>query len=160
MRRSAGAAVCLLLCSCMELPGESQTRHYPTRADAERDEAFERGWLPADLPVQASDIMESHNLDSNQMWVRFQLGGATPDRLLQRCVVAMDVPLPPARQTRRTAAWWPEALMAGGPPRPTSTAVYRCRDLGTSRSAAAFGLLVDEGTRQVWYWTIPVGSNE
>lgn len=33
-RCSAGIVISLLLCSCAELPGESQTRHYPTRADA------------------------------------------------------------------------------------------------------------------------------
>lgn len=160
MRSFAAAMVCLLLCSCMEFPGESQTRDYPTRADAERDGAFARGWLPVDLPSEASDIMESHNLDSNQMWIRFQLNGTTLDRLLQRCVVATDVPLPPARQTRRTAAWWPEALIAGGASRQTTGAAYRCRALGTSSSATEFGLLVDEAAEQVWYWSIPVGSRE
>ncbi len=160
MRSFAAAMVCLLLCSCMELPGESQTRHYPTRADAERDGAFARGWLPVDLPSEASDIMESHNLDSNQMWIRFQPNGMTLDRLLQRCVVATDVPLPPARQTRRSAAWWPEALIAGGASRQTTGAAYRCRALGTSSSATEFGLLVDEGAERAWYWSIPVGSRE
>lgn len=160
VRGTVGIVVCLLICSCMELPGESQTRHYPTRADAERDGAFVRGWLPADLPAQASDIMESHNLDSNQMWVRFQLGGTAPDRLLRRCVVDTNVPLPPARQSRRIAPWWPEALMEGGAYRPTSGVAYRCSAPGISCSAAAFGMLVDEGTQQVWYWSIPVGSSE
>ncbi len=160
-RRSAVIVSCLLLCSCAELPGESQTRHYPTRADAERDGSFDRGWLPADLPADATDIVESHNLDSNQMWVRFNLSATIPERLLQRCVVDPEVPLPPARQTRRTARWWPEALTAGEGAVPLASGkAYRCGDLDNEPSVRQFGLLVHERHQQVWYWSIPVGSRE
>lgn len=153
--------MCLLLCSCAELPGESQTCHYRTRADAERAGSFARGWLPADIPADATDIVESHNLDSNQMWVRFKLSATTPERLLQRCVVDSEVPLPPARQTRRTAKWWPKALTAGEGALPLASGrAYRCSDLGRDRSVRPFGVLVDERGQQVWYWSIPVGSRD
>lgn len=160
-RCSAGIVTCLLLCSCAELPGESQTRHYRTLADAERDGSFARGWLPADIPADATDIVESHNLDSNQVWIRFNLSATMPERLLQRCVVDPEVPLPPARQTRRTARWWPEALTAGEGvvPLPSGRA-YRCSDLDREPPVRPFGLLVDERHRPVWYWSIPAGSKE
>jgi len=161
VRAGAGVIVCLVLCSCVEFPGESQTRHYPTRSDAERDAAFERGWLPADLPADATDIMESHNLDSNQIWVRFNLSATMPERLLQRCVIDPEVPLPPARQTRRTAKWWPEALTAGEGALPLASGrAYRCGDLGREPSVRPFGLLIDGRGQEVWYWSIPVGSRE
>ncbi len=160
-RCSAGIVICLLLCSCAELPDESQTRHYPTRADAERDGSFARGWLPADIPADATDIVESHNLDSNQMWVRFNLSATMPERLLQRCVVDPEVPRPPKRQTRHTAKWWPEALTAGEGALPLASGrAYRCGDLGREPSVRPFGLLVDQRGQQVWYWSIPVGSRD
>ncbi len=141
----AGIVISLLLCSCAELPGESQTRHYPTHADAERDGSFARGWLPADIPADATEIVESHNLDSNQMWVRFNLSATAPERLLQRCVVDPEVPLPHARQTRRTAKWWPEALIAGEGALPLAAGrAYRCSDLGREPTDRPFGVLDSE----------------
>ena len=160
-RRSAGIVFCLLLCSCAELPGESQTRHYPTRADAERDGSFVRGWLPADIPADATDIVESHNLDSNQMWIRFNLSAPMPEGLLQRCVLDPEVPLPPPRQTRRTAKWWPTALTAGEGTSPLASGrAYRCSDHGREPSVRSLGMLVDERGQQVWYWSIPAGSRD
>ncbi len=149
------------LCSCVEVPGESQTRQYPTRADAERNGAFVRGWLPADIPADATDIVESHNLDSNQVWIGHKLSGPIPEDLLQRCVVDRDVPLPPARQTLRTAAWWPEALTSGkGSSQPIPGRVYRCSALGREPSVRPYALLIDEIGQQVWYWSIPEEAKE
>ena len=39
------------------------TDHYPTRAEAEADNLFERGWLPSFIPASANDITTSNNLD-------------------------------------------------------------------------------------------------
>jgi hypothetical protein len=49
----------------MQLIGCAVTDHYKTRADAEADELFERGWLPAIIPASARDITTSNDLDIN-----------------------------------------------------------------------------------------------
>ena len=41
------------------------TNHYPTRAKAEADDLFQRGWLPSFIPASARDITTSNNLDIN-----------------------------------------------------------------------------------------------
>ena len=44
---------------------DTVTHHYPTRAKAEADDLFERGWLPSLIPTSARDITTSNNLDIN-----------------------------------------------------------------------------------------------
>ncbi len=51
----------LLLGGC----SDTVTNHYPTRAKAEADNLFERGWLPSLIPASARDITTSNDLDIN-----------------------------------------------------------------------------------------------
>lgn len=44
---------------------DTVTNHYPTRAKAEADNLFERGWLPTLIPASARDITTSNDLDIN-----------------------------------------------------------------------------------------------
>jgi hypothetical protein len=43
--------------------GETVTNHYPTRAAAEADRLFDRGWLPSLIPATATAITTSNDLD-------------------------------------------------------------------------------------------------
>lgn len=52
---------------------EIETNHYATYSDAIEDGAVERGWLPEIIPTSAYDIQEQHNLDTNQVWVKFKI---------------------------------------------------------------------------------------
>lgn len=55
-------AVALLLGgSCLDVV----TSRYETRAEAEADRLFERGWLPAILPASSRNIRTRNDLDSN-----------------------------------------------------------------------------------------------
>lgn len=65
-------ARCVLLLTLSACSEELQV-HYPTYADAVKDDAFERGWLPRYLPVSAKDISEAHDLDSNAQRLRFRV---------------------------------------------------------------------------------------
>ncbi len=47
--------------SCLDVV----TSRYETRAEAEADRLFERGWLPAILPSSSRDIRTRNDLDSN-----------------------------------------------------------------------------------------------
>ncbi|KAF0187550.1 MAG: hypothetical protein FD168_2552 [Desulfobulbaceae bacterium] len=44
---------------------DTVTNHYATRAIAEADNLFERGWLPSLIPASAKDITTSNDLDIN-----------------------------------------------------------------------------------------------
>jgi hypothetical protein len=51
----------LLIIGC----SDTVTNHYATRAEAETDNLFKRGWLPSLIPTSARDITISNNLDIN-----------------------------------------------------------------------------------------------
>lgn len=59
MTRIALTLVLLLLCAC----GDTVESHYATRAAANADSLFGRGWLPDFIPESASDIRVANNLD-------------------------------------------------------------------------------------------------
>lgn len=44
---------------------DAVTKHYSSRADAETDKLFERGWLPPIIPLSASNIAVTNNPDTN-----------------------------------------------------------------------------------------------
>jgi hypothetical protein len=50
---------------------ENPSAFYPTRAAADSAGAFTRGWLPPSLPPNASNIHETHSLDTNERWASF-----------------------------------------------------------------------------------------
>jgi hypothetical protein len=54
--------VVLLIGGC----SDTVTKHYATRANAEADQLFERGWLPSLIPASARDITTSNDLDTNK----------------------------------------------------------------------------------------------
>ncbi len=59
--------VYILLLSVFLFDGCSEivTKYYPTRAKAEEDNLFEKGWLPSIIPKSATDITTSIDLDIN-----------------------------------------------------------------------------------------------
>jgi hypothetical protein len=50
-----------LVCGC----GDTVTSRYETRADAEADKLFQRGWLPSIIPESSYDITTKNDLDIN-----------------------------------------------------------------------------------------------
>ena len=50
-----------LVCGC----GDTVTSRYETRADAEADKLFQRGWLPSIIPKSSYDITTKNDLDIN-----------------------------------------------------------------------------------------------
>lgn len=53
--------IILLFVGCCDTVND----HYATRAEAEADNLFERGWLPSIIPASARGIKTSNNLDIN-----------------------------------------------------------------------------------------------
>jgi len=44
---------------------------YPSMPEAVAEGAVERGWIPAWIPAEATDLQEVHNVDSNQSALSF-----------------------------------------------------------------------------------------
>ena len=66
------AACVVLIAAC----DDTQHAGYPTASAARADLAIERGWLPAALPESATDISESHDLDTNTGGGSFRFGAS------------------------------------------------------------------------------------
>ncbi len=82
----------LFLMGCNEFP----ETHYATALEATHDRAFERGWLPAVLLPDTTDIHEAHDIDSNRGVGQFALNAALLKRLEASCNTATANPaIPP-----------------------------------------------------------------
>jgi hypothetical protein len=81
---------------------------YATYAAAKEDGAILRGWLPDFVPTSATDIRESHNLDSNEHWLTFRFD--SNDRA--EIVAGLETSNPnfPRDNSTQRRSWWPDDL--------------------------------------------------
>jgi len=59
------AIVAVYVAALALLPSDTVTSRYASLAEARADQVFERGWLPDILPLSATSIRTSNNLDLN-----------------------------------------------------------------------------------------------
>ena len=69
IRQSVIGAAVLLSVAC---GSEEHTKFYESRDALLADGAVDRAWVPPWLPDSVRDIHESHNLDTNEVWMRFR----------------------------------------------------------------------------------------
>ena len=135
MRRAGGGAllvIALLVVGC----GEISTSRYPTIANAERDGAMSRGWLPEVLAPDATDIEETHDLDSNRGYGNFALNDALLKRLKSVCRPSLAVPPPVPK-----AHWWQD------------TFGKRQQPIGETFECGHFFIATDSDRRLGRFWT-------
>lgn len=142
--RISVAIALLLLGACCERM-ETFENIYPDYQAAIDAGGVKRGWVPSFLPSSAKDIREKHDLDTNQVWLRFSLpdGGLDPINNSCRPANHITVSLP-----RKTAGdWWPDALVktSAAQPRLGDYVYYKC-DSGSWIAAAL-------KSHEVYYWT-------
>jgi hypothetical protein len=81
---------------------ENPQREYATVSE----EVFRGGWVPKLLPPTATTIRVQHNLDTNEVWIRFKTG--TPDfdpaKLGFRRIASESWPV--EVRLPRYASWW------------------------------------------------------
>jgi hypothetical protein len=84
---------------------------YPSLAEADKDGAITRGWIPDDLlPSSSRAIHELHDLSPSREWCAFEF--ATDDSQgLRKNLKSIDVlPLSVRRVRNPDVSWWPSAL--------------------------------------------------
>ena len=59
--------VCLMIVSCHEI----KESFYLNFEEIQKDRIIERGWVPDIIPKSAKSIYERHNIDTNEIWLRF-----------------------------------------------------------------------------------------
>ena len=103
-------AIALLLPALMGCRGDRFESFYPTFADADRDGAITRGWIPPFLPRNSSSIREIHDLSPSEEWCAFDF---TPsDSYLQSKLTREIRTLPPSLRRVQSpgVSWWPSVL--------------------------------------------------
>ena len=101
-------AACLALAGCG--PSYERTEHYPTREDAVRAGAFSRGWLPQWLPASSREIWETHDQDSNDLYLKFECDKPEIESFLK---AAGATPIAERERPQLpiiSESWWPKEL--------------------------------------------------
>jgi hypothetical protein len=107
-------ALGVLLGGCVGPFSEDFESHYADVGAARQDGAFDRGWLPAIIPEDATVIWEMHNMDTNLTWACFATpqGPASTRAFLEKHG-AERVSGPISDGPRRLFAkreWWPSSM--------------------------------------------------
>jgi hypothetical protein len=83
---------------------------YRTRADAQKSGAIARGWIPSVVPEGATEIRETHNVDSNQAWGKF-LFSASKAESIRSALNEIDISSLAGQEVRSPKVnWWPSVL--------------------------------------------------
>jgi hypothetical protein len=85
---------------------------YPSLADAGKDGAITRGWIPDEfLPRSSRSIHEVHDISPSREWCAFEFVPADSQNLLAN-LKHLDVPPPSVRHVPRPGvSWWPSTLV-------------------------------------------------
>jgi hypothetical protein len=70
------------------------------------DEVFQGGWVPKLLPPTAASIRTQHNIDTNDVWVRFNLGTSEFNPIKQGFQLVPPAGWPKEAKRPRHADWW------------------------------------------------------
>ncbi|MBT2766950.1 hypothetical protein J7J08_04825 [Stenotrophomonas sp. ISL-67] len=145
----------MLTPACSEISGVNDAVHgaYENYSAAAKSSAFENGWLPMQMPRSATRIEEIHNVDSGEIWIRFNYDGRDIKDLIGECSASSSVDLPDARRTTRLVAWWPEELTNPGRKNPSSAwTLYYCSEMNHAGSSISAGIAIDASASLALYW--------
>lgn len=119
---------------------------YATYEEAKADGAMRRGWIPAFVPASATDLKESHNLDTNESWLTFRFAEADREGLAEALTPADagEVQFPRGKPTRQRD-WWPLTLSAPSSSARDTYDLYRCE----SGFAA-----IEKSAPVAWVWRL------
>jgi len=153
--------------------GHHQEHYYQTIADADKDGAVNRGWIPRDqLPKSTHAIHEAHELSPEKEWCSFEfdpadwqklrnvLAGTDPRPALvlhaQRITQTDSLP-PRAKQVPNPhASWWPRVLRGDldvAKIRSTGLDVYTVERQATQVTTATYLFVVDWARGRGYFYT-------
>ncbi len=113
---------------------------------AEVPNVFDAGWIPAWLPKTAKQIKESHDIDTNEVWITFEYSAS--DKFYEAClsVEKKTINLPSDQQENRFPSFVAESLSKI---KNKALDFYQC-DKGGNRYLA-----IDAQSMQGYIWRIP-----
>lgn len=135
----------LLVIAC----SEQATKFYPKYEDAANDGAVKRGWIPEIVPKTATEIHEHHNLDTNEVWIRFNVPRLDRNRLTAGLKKLTDEEIAKIKMKHPSkVSWWFEGLTQQSPANDNAlnSEVFRVNCNGDGYLAS------DRVSERVYYW--------
>ena len=84
---------------------------YPSLAEADKDGAITRGWIPDDiLPSSSRAIHEVHDLSPSTEWCAFEFDPADSQNLRKNLKRTDTLPVSVRRVPNPGVSWWPSML--------------------------------------------------
>jgi hypothetical protein len=140
----------LLAAGALLITGCQKTRNsYPSRAEAERAGAVQRGWVPAWIPDAATAIEEAHDLGTGRQRLKLRLPVPDAEALVTSLERLRVWDICPSKELPRLDGEWPKELEVA---EPAWRLRYR-RAPGAPGSILA--VAIEEGTGAVYAWTCP-----
>lgn len=152
MKYRAAWFLCLMLVvlvGCRSGPEELESR-YADLVAADDDGARGRGWIPRFVPASARDIIERHNIETNEIWLTFRKDEKELGGIADRCE---EIPAAEVLWPARVPDWWPETLRGEGGGE--EARLLRCsvpHKMGGVRFRRVGYMSLSASGDQVWYW--------
>jgi hypothetical protein len=143
---------CLAACSDGLGPEVVVSGKYSNYKEAEKSGVLQSGWLPRELPLSAHNISEVHSVDSNEMWVSFEVASSDVKRFLAKCTPSSQPALPDRRRTLRSVPWWRSDLTSGQKTKPSKVDFYLCSNMTHASSSKSGWIAMEHDSSRIWYW--------
>ena len=99
-----------LVCPLIACHSDRRESFYPTLADADKDGATTRGWIPDLLPRNSRSIHEVHDLSPSTEWCAFEFVSVDSDVLRKNLKSVGALPPSVRRVPNPGVSWWPAVL--------------------------------------------------
>ena len=114
MLRAAMALLGLVLIALVGLfvlwPSNRFETFYPSLADARKEGAVDRGWIPDFLPESSHNIHELHELSPSRGWCAFEFRTNDSQQLRKNLKSVAALPDSVKRVRNPGKTWWPVVL--------------------------------------------------
>ena len=148
MNRTSKFLLLCLIVFLLTACSERATKFYPKYEDAANDGAVKRGWIPEIVPKTATEIHEQHDLDTNEVWIRFNIPSLDRSRLTAGLKKLTDEEISKVKLKAPKANWWFEGLIQQSPANDNAlnAEIYAVKCNGDGY------LAFDRTSQRVYYW--------
>jgi hypothetical protein len=98
------------ICILVACHGDSRESFYNSIADAKRDGAMDRGWIPDFLPESSHAIHELHDISPSTTWCAFEFLPTDAQSLRKDLKSVGKLPPSVSRVPGPGKKWWPSVL--------------------------------------------------
>jgi hypothetical protein len=133
------------------LCSERYTAYYPKYEDAVKAGAVEHGWVPEIVPKTATKLYVQHDIDTNDIWLRFSLQNSDINRLrfgVKKLEYNEILKIKVKRPSR--VSWWFENLIEQAPA--NDNALYADIYSVKCQNSKSGYMAIDSINQKVYYW--------